>query len=286
MYSFAKVGAVCAVTLSMMAVIPQGLPAAIVRVPVNYDTVQNAVKASKSGDEIILGSGLYLEMVLVDGKSLTFRAQDPSNPPNVISFRIINAPGTVTFENLQLGGLGPGYPTHSILAEKSSIALRNLTIFGGGVRTMYGGSLLMEGCHVIKRPQVEGLHAEGVQTVTIRNSLIEGGPGYEGSCSGSLMAQPQNGFSAVMARQCGTVTMTDTIVRGGDGGALTDGLNCEAELPIIAQGGHGIVLDAVSSATTRNVDSEGGSGSPEGNEILLLNGTKYSDETMAGLIFF
>ena len=54
-----------------------GVSAAVIVVPVDQPTIQQAVDAATDGDEIVLMPGAYAENVEIPGLSLTIRSTDP-----------------------------------------------------------------------------------------------------------------------------------------------------------------------------------------------------------------
>ena len=89
-------------------------------------TVQTAVDAASSGDEIFLPGGVFAEDVVVNGKKLSLRSFGTTTEVRSISF--INAPGRSTLQNLQLSDLNA---TNSDLFVKKATISNNVHIEGG-----------------------------------------------------------------------------------------------------------------------------------------------------------
>ena len=89
-------------------------------------TVQTAVDAASSGDEIFLPGGVFAEDVVVNGKKLSLRSFGTTTEVRSISF--INAPGRSTLQNLQLSDLNA---TNSDLFVKRATISNNVHIEGG-----------------------------------------------------------------------------------------------------------------------------------------------------------
>ena len=89
-------------------------------------TVQTAVDAASSGDEIFLPGGVFAEDVVVNGKKLSLRSFGTTTEVRSISF--INAPGRSTLQNLQLSDLNA---TNSDLFVKKATISNNVHILGG-----------------------------------------------------------------------------------------------------------------------------------------------------------
>ena len=89
-------------------------------------TVQTAVDAASSGDEIFLPGGVFAEDVVVNGKKLSLRSFGTTTEVRSISF--INAPGRSTLQNLQLSDLNA---TNSDLFVKKATIGNNVHIEGG-----------------------------------------------------------------------------------------------------------------------------------------------------------
>jgi hypothetical protein len=92
----------------------------------NGQSIQNAVNAASSGDEIFLPGGVFLEDVVVNGKKLSLRSFGTTTEVRSISF--INAPGRSTIQNLRLSDLNT---TNSDLFVKKATISNNVHILGG-----------------------------------------------------------------------------------------------------------------------------------------------------------
>lgn len=92
----------------------------------NGQSIQNAVNAANSGDEILLPGGVFPEDVVVNGKKLSLRSFGTTTEVRSISF--INAPDRSTIQNLQLSDLNA---TNSDLFVKKATISNNVHILGG-----------------------------------------------------------------------------------------------------------------------------------------------------------
>ncbi|MHC4519923.1 MAG: hypothetical protein ACYTAS_15145, partial [Planctomycetota bacterium] len=75
--------------------------AAVLNVPSDYPTIQEAIDASSDGDTVLVAPGLYFERINYNGKNIVVTSTDP-NDPRVVGYTVINAEGegsVVTFEN-------------------------------------------------------------------------------------------------------------------------------------------------------------------------------------------
>ena len=89
-------------------------------------SVQAAINAATSGDEIFLPGGVFPEDVVVNGKKLSLRSFGTTTEVRSISF--INAPGRSTLQNLQLADLNA---SNSDLFVKKATISNNVHILGG-----------------------------------------------------------------------------------------------------------------------------------------------------------
>ncbi|UCD50596.1 MAG: right-handed parallel beta-helix repeat-containing protein [Phycisphaerales bacterium] len=88
---------------SLVVVVLAGssLSAAVLNVPSEYPSIQEAIDASSDGDRVVVAPGLYYERINFNGKNIVLTSTDP-NDPRIVGYTIINADGegsVVTFEN-------------------------------------------------------------------------------------------------------------------------------------------------------------------------------------------
>ncbi len=123
----------------LMLMVWVSLPAggAILQVPSEYASIQEAIDASSHGDTVIVAPGLYYERINFNGKNIVVTSTDP-NDSRVVGYTVLNADGegsVVTFDNNETkdavltgftitGGTGT-------LSEGSSDWYKNY--YGGGI---------------------------------------------------------------------------------------------------------------------------------------------------------
>ena len=112
--------------------------AAVLHVPGDYTTIQNAIDHAQPGDAILVNPGVYYEDINFKGKALTLTSTNPANM-SVVQSTIIHAVGhssAVTFTN----------------GETSNSVLAGFTITGGygtvnpafGTNTFWGAGIYCE----------------------------------------------------------------------------------------------------------------------------------------------
>lgn len=65
------------------------LPADVIEVKGDFNTIQEAIDAAAKGDVIVVSPGLYVENINLSGKNITLKSTDPLNP-SIVDATIIN----------------------------------------------------------------------------------------------------------------------------------------------------------------------------------------------------
>ncbi len=94
-------------------------------------SVQAAVNAASSGDQIVLQTGSYNEDVVINGKTLALRSFGVTSEVKTLS--VVNSPGLFVAQNLQFTDFNS---SNTDLLIKRSIIGNNLTIIGGKVQVL------------------------------------------------------------------------------------------------------------------------------------------------------
>jgi hypothetical protein len=141
-----------------------------------YATVQDAVEAAASGDEVVIGPGLHVGNVRIRGKDLTLRAEDPAQPTvleGVAELDDAGLPVAVAVVEVRASSSAPG-------TTPTEVRLSGLTVQGGdsGVNVRPNAHVVLEACHV--RGNDDGVELEGrnetthaLARATVRDCLIE-----------------------------------------------------------------------------------------------------------------
>ncbi|MEW6381955.1 MAG: right-handed parallel beta-helix repeat-containing protein [bacterium] len=114
-----------ALSEAVMIVNPPQALAAILRVPGNHRTIQDAIDAAAGGDVILVGMGRYYEHIDFSGKAITVTGADPNNP-TVVAATIIDGSQKDRAVSFSSG-------------EGRASVLRGITIQKAGAELSYGG---------------------------------------------------------------------------------------------------------------------------------------------------
>lgn len=152
----------------------------IIRVPSDYRTIQAAVNASRPGDTILVGPGIYNETVTV-GKSLSLIGSGSSN--TIIDAR----------------GLGPGVNiTGTSGVTVSGFTIKNSDIVSSGIIVMFSDSVTITDNVIRASLQSNGTYIAGSNSVTVQANNITGnvwGIALQGGFGNTLQANNLTGNS-------------------------------------------------------------------------------------------
>jgi len=165
---------------------------AVIHVPSDYSTIQEAVTAAEQGDEIIIQPGMYPELVTTEGKQITLRSiyPDTDNPEDISN--------TIISGDLNGDGIGDG-TVLTVAPEgwEQFAVIVGLTITngdalqGGGVNMFYAAPVF-ESCRIISNIAVSGGAAFcDSSTPTFTNCEISGNSAMEGGGTCILPCPPR-----------------------------------------------------------------------------------------------
>ena len=121
-------------------------------VPDEFATIQEAINFATDGDEVVIGPGEYFENINFNGKAITVRSTDPTNPATILA-TIINGGGrdtVVTCDNGEgadtvLSGLliTNGHQEHGggMLNDNGSSPTVTNCAFSGNLAEYLGGGM-------------------------------------------------------------------------------------------------------------------------------------------------
>lgn len=218
-------------------VLPVAVHAAKIRVPQDQPTIQAAVDAAQSGDQVLVSKGTYAEVVVVDGRqgiTIKGKGKPVLGGGGGIPLSILNAID-VTVDGLTIDGS----PDQGLLiAESTGVEVRRCTVRNAtnGIRVEGGRG------HVIEKNRVEDVGNDGIDfddldgTITpvvdsaVRKNRVErvGDDGIELKGSGHLAEKNH----VVLAAEDGIgsddgsaniVIQKNKVERSGETGISVDG---------------------------------------------------------------
>jgi len=199
-------------------------PLLVCKTGCSYTSIQSAVDAAASGDQIFIGRGVYTENVTIVGKSVVLDGSGPD-------LTVVDGGGVASVFTL-----GSGHGSTSDL-----VVLKNLTIThglagnypqdsGGGITVQAGAALDLISCDVTKNEAQNGggieVNTPNGATTTISDSTVE-------SNTAAIGTHGEFGFGAGINVESGsTIVVSGTTFRAnqtfGYGGGLQTALGAHA----------------------------------------------------------
>ncbi len=169
------------IRLTAMLTLAPAANADIINVPGDWPLIQMAIGVAADGDEIVVQPGEYLEHLDLQGKAITIRSIDPTNPLIVDLTRIVGPAASPTVQCVR------GESTSTILRGLTFTHLSSAASDSG----MYieGASPKVEYCVFLDNHasaggggvDIDSSHALLRQCTFLNNSATEGGGAYLGS---------------------------------------------------------------------------------------------------------
>lgn len=239
--------------------------AGTIKVPQHHATIQAAVDAAQPGDKVVVGPGIYLEQVLVDGKS---------------DLTIVGRNGH------QIGDAAVPLDVGVTIVDSQSITLRKLRFVPGEDDVV--AAALIDPDAVIR---VEDCHA-----VTVRSCRIVGGSGHGVDVVGSTgITVFRNviedvGASAIAIGQTGAdvddaVVLKNKIAGAGDAAIAVSGSDALIERnKIQGGGGEGIrVTGSAHDILSNRIDGVGSAGIRLYGDTHLVQKNRIEDSAFDGV---
>ena len=191
-----------------------------------YDYIRLAIRDANSGDEIVVGQGIYPENIDFRGRCLTVRSTDP-NDPAVVAATVINgsnANPVVTFSNNEdascvLAGFTITGGKGGILCSGASPTITNCIISGNSAENLGGGIC----CEDNSKPIISNC------IISSNSALWGGGIYYEEPA----IPPPPPTFAFALSSTNGSATITDCDIIGNTA-ELGGGMYNESGSPMLS----------------------------------------------------
>lgn len=243
--------------------------------PADFATIQSAINAATSGDEVVVSPGRYRETLNFLGKSITVRSEQGPEVTTVFlegETRIALIDGDATLRGFTItGGLarvGGGIRiTGGASARIEDNVIENNVADRGGVALALGG----------------GIAVEAASSAVITRNVIRGNEAI-----GDAQGLYAYGGAIDVGDDC-TATITDNVIvdnRATDsGGAISIGL---AGLVVPIEIGHNTIVGNVAGVAGATASYGGGTLSDQDAEFALRNNlyVDNSAETAGGGVYF
>ncbi|MHC4696778.1 MAG: PKD domain-containing protein [Planctomycetota bacterium] len=213
-----------------------------------YDTIQAAIETSVNGDEIVVEPGTYDEGIVFNGKAVTLRSTDPTDPAVVESTIIAGGGyGSPTAIVSFLSGEGPGSVLDGFSVQSDA------SRWVHGIKCISSDPTIRNCVIRYNRGQCAGggLHLSDSSPLVV-NCIITDNGAFYGLCTGG----DEVGGGGIL---CTGPTSSPYIVNSIIANNLTaDGLNCSSvlwsctQMPTPGGSGGGVLLQDSASITMIN----------------------------------
>jgi len=235
--------------------------AAVLHVPADYPTIQQALSAASSGDEVLVAPGTYKEHLVIDSPQNGVKLHSEAGA----AVTIIDGGG---FLVLTIEAVGPG-------TEVVGFTLQNGS---GGIRVMSASPLIAE--NIIRQNQTPGggggINLENSPATVQRNEIRDNRAAYGGGIrcgAGSIAHIDDNIISGNQAADGGGLTL--------DAPAIVTGNHFLSN--VATTGGGGAVSTGADGATFRNNEFRANSASSGAGGAIRTQGVHSS--TIDGNVF-
>ncbi len=188
--------------LTLLALLPLTAHGAELHVPVDYNTIQDAVDASVDGDVVVTDSGAY-EGAVID-KAITLRGDDQGDTElkGAGARAVVTIIEGATLEDLLIDGEGSSVGVEVAippLAASRDVLLRRVRVKDGKGASTAGGMIVADGDVVVESCTFEGNEAEPTLpantgagailhlggSLVIADSVFQANQGYNGGAIAS-----------------------------------------------------------------------------------------------------